>query len=155
MWRELIQTCHPTLEPLGGAAPGPEFFPGATADALAIVEQRLGVPLPNSLRGLLAETNGALVTFGTHLIWSTDELVRRNVQMRTDPEYQGHYMPFDHLLFFADAGVDGILFAFGLIQGTIQREDVYLWNPYDDGRPWKAPSLMTYIEWWLGGRLKV
>jgi hypothetical protein len=59
------------------------------------------------------------------------------------------------LLFFADAGVDGILFAFGLIQGAIRRDDVYLWNPYDDGRPWKAPSLRTYIEWWLSGKLLV
>jgi SUKH superfamily protein len=155
MWRELIRDCHPALEPLGGSDPGPEFFPGATAEALVSVEQRLDVRLPDSLRRLLTETNGALVIFGTRLAWSTDEIVRRNLQMRTDPGYQERYMPFDHLLFFADAGVDGIQFAFGLIQGAIQRDDVYLWNPYDDGRPWVAPSLKTYIEWWLSGKLKV
>ena len=110
--------------------------------------------LPDSLRHLLAETNGALVTFGMHLIWSTDEIVCRNREMRT-PDFQAGSMPFDHLLFFADAGVDGTQFAFGIIQGAIAREDVYLWNPYDDTRAWKAPSLRLYVEWWLGRKIKV
>jgi hypothetical protein len=155
MWRELIRACHPTLEPLVGKDPGPEFFPGATADAIVRIEQHLGVRLPDSLSSLLTETDGVPVIFGTHLVWSMDEIVRRNLQMRTDPAYQAHYMPFDHLLFIADAGVDGIQFAFGLIQGTIRQDDVYVWNPYNDGRPWVAPSLKTYIEWWFSGKIKV
>ena len=92
-------------------------------------------------------------TWVCSFVCETDELACRNRQMRTDSEYQTLYMPFDHLLFFADAGVDGILFAFGPIEGTIKREDVYLWNPCDDGRPWKAPSLRKYVEGWLGGTL--
>jgi hypothetical protein len=152
MWRELIRACHPTLAPLGGTDPGPEFFPGASADAIAHIEQHLGVHLPESLSSLLTETNGVLVIFGTPLVWSTDEIVRRNLQMRTDPAYLERYMPFDHLLFFGD--MDGYQFAFGLIQGTIRRDDVYLWNPYDDGRRWVAPSLKTSIEWWFSGKIQ-
>ncbi len=155
MWRELIREHHPRLEPIGGAEPGPEFFPGATPDELTAVERQLDVLLPASLKELLAETNGALVVFGTHLIWSTDEIARRNLEMRTAPAYQENYMPFEHLLFFGDAGVGGIQFAFGIIEGTIKDEHVYAWYPIEDGRPWKAPSLRVYIEWLLSGKLKV
>lgn len=155
MWRELIQEHHPRLEPIGGAEPGPEFFSGATPDQLAAVESQLEVWLPASLKELLAETNGAFVVFGTYLIWSTDEIVRRNLEMRTAPAYQDNYMPFEHLLFFGDAGVDGIQFAFGIIEGAIKRDDVYAWYPIEDGRLWKAPSLRVYIEWSLSGKLNV
>jgi hypothetical protein len=43
----------------------------------------------------------------------------------------------------------------GCVINTVEREDVYLWNPYDDGRPWVAPSLKTYIDWWLSGKLVI
>src|SRR5215469_14117307 len=102
MWRDQIHACHPTLESLAAEDPGPEFSPGAAADALASVQRHLGVRLPDSLSSLLAESNGVLVIFGSRLVWSTDEIVRRNRQMRTDPAYQEHYTPFDHLLFFGD-----------------------------------------------------
>jgi hypothetical protein len=155
MWREFIQQHHPDLAPIAGNDPGPEFSPGATPQDLHAVEHHLGVQLPDNLKGLLAETNGVLVVFGTHLIWTTGEIVRRNLELRRTPSSQDAYMPFEHLLFFADAGVDGIQFAFGIIQGQIKREDVYGWNPYNDSREWQAPSLKTYIDWWLGGKLKV
>jgi hypothetical protein len=113
------------------------------------------VLLPASLKELLAESNGVLATYGTHLIWTTGEIVCTNGEMRMSPSYQERYMPFEPLLFFADAGVDGILFAFGIIQGQIKREDIYSWNPSEDSREWNAPSLKTYIDWWLGGKLKV
>jgi hypothetical protein len=155
MWRELIRECHTGLEPIGDLDPGPEFSPGATPDELADAERQLGTPLPGDLRGLLAETDGVLVVYGQHLIWSIAEIVRRNLEMRTAPLYQEECMPFGHLLFFGDAGVDGILFAFGIIQGAVKRQDVYAWYPIGDGREWKSPSLRTYIEWWLSGKLKV
>jgi cell wall assembly regulator SMI1 len=83
MWRELVREWHPDLEPLGGHDPGPEFFAGATPEELAEVEQQIGVRLPDSLRDLLAESNGVHVTFGQRLIWSTDEIVRHNLEMHT------------------------------------------------------------------------
>lgn len=154
MWRELIRDSHPVLEPLGGSDPGPEFFPRATPEELADVERQVGVRLPDSLRELLAETNGVLVNFGTHIIWPTSTIVSRNLEVR-ERSCKEDYMPLDHLLFFGDAGVDGLLFAFGIIRGAIRRENVYMWNPIDDGREWKAPSLRTYIEWSLAGKLRV
>lgn len=151
MWRELIVDAHPALDALPGADPGPEFFPGAPAAALAEAERALGVAFPESLWGLLTETDGVSVIYGSWLIWPLDEIVRRNLELR-GPGFAGTYMPLDHLLFFGDT--DGYQFAFGVIQGAVQREQVYLWNPYDDSREWQAPSLRAYIEWSLSGKLK-
>jgi hypothetical protein len=75
--------------------------------------------------------------------------------MRDDPTHQKTWMPFDHLLFFGDAGVDGILFAFAIIGGRIARDRVYAWYPIEDNRVLKADSLRTYVEGWLIGRLTV
>jgi hypothetical protein len=63
-------------------------------------------------------------------------------------------MPFDHLLFFADAG-DGDQFAFGILNGEIRNPDIFVWNHENDSRTWVAPSLDVYLEWWINGKLKV
>jgi hypothetical protein len=155
MWRELIRELTRDEQPIGDLHPGPDFFPGATQDELATVEHALGVRLPESLAELLRESNGVMVTFGQHLIWSTEEIVHTNRRMRDDPRCRESWMPFDHLLFFGDAGVDGILFAFAIIGGRIDRDRVYAWYPIDDDRILKVLTLRAYIEGWLGGRLKV
>lgn len=155
MWRELIRELTRDEQPIGGLRPGPDFFSGATPDELATVERTLGVRLPASLTELLRESNGVLITFGQHLIWSTDEITRTNLAMRTDPRYQENYMPFDQLLFFGDAGVDGIRFAFAIIGGRIDQEQVFAWYPIDDARTLKAYSLRAYVEGWLSGKLTV
>lgn len=155
MWRELIGELTRDEQPIGELHPGPDFFPGATPEELATVEHVLGVRLPESLTELLRESNGVLVSFGQHLIWSTDEITRTNLAMRTDPRYRESYMPFDHLLFFGDAAVDGILFAFAILGGRIDRDRVYAWYPIGDDRILKAPSLQAYVEGWLSGKLSV
>ncbi|MFI5272148.1 MAG: SMI1/KNR4 family protein [Ktedonobacterales bacterium] len=154
MWRELILQVVPDLESVGGQDSGPDFSPGAPPTEIQNAEARLGVELPSGLKDLLAESNGVHVIFGQHLIWSMDEIVKRNLEMRAEPGY-GHCMPFDHLLFFADAGVDGIQFAFAITRDGTVREHVYSWYPISDSREWVAPSLRIYIEWWLSGKMKV
>lgn len=154
MWRELIRELCADMEPIADLDPGPEFFTGASPDELKAVEQQLGVALPASLKDLLAESNGVLVCFGQHLIWSTDELVRRNLELLTDPGF-ADYMPFDGLLFFGDAGVDGISFAFPIGRNGAMREHVFAWFPIGDSREWKAQSLRAYVEGWLTGKLTV
>jgi SMI1-KNR4 cell-wall len=155
MWRELIRELTCDEQPTGDLHPGPDFFSGATPDELATVERTLGVRLPESLTELLRESNGILVMFGQHLVWSTDEIMRTNLAMRADPRYQESYMPFDHLLFFGDAGVDGIRFAFAISGGRIDQDRVYAWYAIDDARILKALSLRAYVEGWLSGKLTV
>lgn len=155
MWRELIGELTRDERPIGDLAPGPDFSPGATPEELEAVERALGVRLPESLEGLLRESNGVRVTFGTPLVWSADEIARTNREMRDDPRYRETWMPFDHLLFFGGAGVDGILFAFPIIGGRIGRDRVYAWYPIEDNRELKADSLRDYVEGWLSGKLTV
>jgi hypothetical protein len=62
-------------------------------------------------------------------------------------------MPFDHLLFFADAR-NGDQFVFPIMADGVIRQDV-LWNHNDDSRTCVAPSLMIFLERWLQGRLSV
>src|SRR5260221_14677143 len=155
MWRQLIGELTRDEQPIGDLHPGPDFFPGATPDELDAVESALGVRLPESLQEVLRESNGVRVTFGTPLIWSTDEIVRNNREMRDALVYRENWMPFDHLLFFGGAGVDGILFGFAIIRGRIDRDRVYAWYPIEDNRELKATSLREYVEGWLSGRVKV
>jgi hypothetical protein len=144
MWREFIQVLDPSAT----------FFLGATPVELTLVETVMGIALPNELKDLLMESNGVLGTYGLRLIWSTQEIIKRNLEKRTDPAFLDHYMPFENLLFFADAG-NGDQFAFAIIQGAIKRPDIYIWNHEDDSRSWVAPSLKHYLEWWLNGKLNV
>lgn len=155
MWRDLIGELTRDDQPIGDLKPGPDFSPGATPEELEAVECALGVRLPGSLEGLLRESNGVRVTFGTPLIWSTDEIARHNREMRNDPRYRETWMPFDHLLFFGGAGVDGILFAFAIIGGRIDRDRVYAWYPIEDNRKLKAESLRDYVEGLLSDSLTV
>jgi SUKH superfamily protein len=142
MWIEIIRELEPQAT----------FAPSATEEQLVRLEEALHVALPPDLRSLLSETNGVLGEFGLHLIWSTDEIEELNRQRREDPGFRSTYMPLDSLLLFADAG-DGEMFALGIIDGTIQRPFVYVWNPIDDSRTFVAPSIRRYLEGWLTGKI--
>lgn len=104
MWRQLITEFTRDIQSTGDLLPGPGFFPGATSEELAAVEQALGVRLPASLADLLRESNGAFGVFGQHFIWSTAEMLQINLEMRSDPWWRENYESFDNLLFFGDGG---------------------------------------------------
>lgn len=139
MWTELV-----------AALPGPAVFQaGASEAALDRCAGALGQQLPGDLAALLRESNGIEGEYGDGLIWSAERIADENLALREDGELATLYMPFDPLLFFADAG-NGDLFA--LLPG-IRRPDVFVWNHEDDSRTWVAPNLATYLEWWLTGRI--
>ncbi|MFF1747569.1 SMI1/KNR4 family protein [Streptomyces mirabilis] len=139
MWTELV-----------AALPGPiAFQPAASEASLRRCATVLRHPLPEDLAALLRESNGIEGEYGAGLIWPAERIVSENLTMREDAELATLYMPFDPLLFFADAG-DGDLFA---LLPTIRRPDVFVWNHEDDSRTWVAPNLAKYLEWWLTGRI--
>ncbi|MFJ4776499.1 SMI1/KNR4 family protein [Streptomyces sp. NPDC088762] len=107
--------------------------------------------LPADLVSLLRESDGIEGEYGDGLIWSVERIASENRTLRDDVELATLYMPFDPLLFFADAG-NGDLFA--LLPG-LRRPDVFVWNHEDDSRTWVAPSLAKYLEWWLTGQIKL
>lgn len=145
MWRELIQTLDPAAE----------FAPGATQEQLAALDRALGIELPQDLKELMAETDGAFCDYGQHLIWSTEEMRQRNTAMWTDTSYRSTFMPLNALLFFSDAGVDGICFAFPIIEGAVLPYHIYAWYPIEDSRPCVTTTLKSYLEQWLSGKLKI
>ena len=144
-WKELIQR----LTNEG------EFASSASVDQLARAESSLGVKLPAALRELLDETNGVEGEYGLGLVWPLEQIVEDNLMFRSNASFCDIYMPFDHLLFFADAG-NGDQFAFPIhADGVIHRPDVFAWDHEDDSRSWVASSLKDYLEGWLTGRIKL
>ena len=142
MWRDFITTLttHAT------------FAPAATQSAIAAAEDVLAVQFPDQLRSLLRESNGVLGEYELGLIWTLERIQEDNLRFRNNKDFADLYMPFEHLLFFADAG-NGDQFAFPIQNGRIQRPDIFVWDHECDDRRWVAGSLKQYIQWWLDGTL--
>lgn len=104
--------------------------------------------MPPNLLNLYNETNGVFDEHGYPLIWSTGQIVEDNLFFRHFEDYKDIYMPFDNLLFFSDAG-NGDLFGFAILNGSIQKDDIYVWDHEDDSRTWIAASLEEFIKGWI------
>jgi SMI1/KNR4 family protein SUKH-1 len=127
---------------------------GASESAIQLAERTLAVAFPDDLRSCLMESDGIEGEYGLGLVWPLERIVRENRSFRETAQFRELYMPFDCLLFFADAG-NGDQFAFSIQAGAIRRDDVFVWNHENDSRAWVAPSLSKYLEWWLCGKLTV
>lgn len=127
---------------------------GASEVAIQAAERAIGVKFPSDLQNLLLASDGLEGEYGLDLVWSLNRIVDENLNFRGNYEFKELYMPFDCLLFFANAG-NGDQFAFTIQAGVIRRDDVFVWNHEDDSRTWAATSLPKYLEWWLNGKLKV
>jgi hypothetical protein len=142
VWTELITalTAQTTLRP------------PASEQAIRECQRSLGHPLPASLAALLRESNGVEGEYGLGLIWPVERITADNLAFRTDSDFTQLYMPFDPLLFFADAG-NGDQFA--LVPRTHRPDvpDVFAWDHENDSRTWVAPGLLEYLQWWLTGRI--
>jgi hypothetical protein len=129
------------------------FAAAANVPQLDSLEKALNVALPSELRTLLLESDGVRGEYSIDLVWPTQRIATDNSLFRSEPNFRELYMPFDHLLFFADAG-NGDQFAFPILSGGVSH-DVFAWNHENDSRTWVAPSLGKYFEWWLSGRIKL
>ena len=145
MWKDFIERLEAECE----------FRPPASPADIKQMEDALGVRLPNSLRELLLETNGVYSRpMYNNVIWHTGEIIQRNTLMREDPKKAETYMTFESLLFFADAGVDGIMFAFPIsATGIVQPRNIIAWYPIEDSRPVLAFGLKDYLTRWLTSKL--
>ena len=90
--------------------------------------------------------------YGLALVWNLDRLVQDNLASRRTPDFAPLYMPFDPLLFFADAG-NGDQFA--LLSPPIDRHDVFVWDHETDSRQWVAPNVEMYLRWWIAGKIRM
>jgi hypothetical protein len=141
------------IEFLRGLTSECEFLAPATEQQLSTAESALGIELPPDLRDLLRESDGVLGEYGLGLVWSLDRIVEDNLRFRSSTNFRDLYMPFDNLLFFADAG-NGDQFAFSVqADGAIHRPAIFAWNHEDDSRTWVAQSLRNYLEGWISGKI--
>ena len=131
-----------------------QFRDPATDAELTIIKEKLKIELPEELKQLYWETNGVFDEFGCPLIWSIDQIVEDNLNYREDEDYKDIFMPFEHLLFFSDAG-NGDLFGYAILNGVIQKTDIYVWNHEDDSRTRVASSLKDFIKGWISGDISV
>ncbi len=106
MWKEIIN--HLTNDS--------SFNTPAEIDNINRTEGILGVELPKDLTDLLSESNGIEGEYGLGLIWPIQRIESDNLSFRQSSEYAELYMPFSHLLFFADAG-NGDQFAYAIHNG--------------------------------------
>jgi len=130
------------------------FSEPAEVQALLAAETQLGMRLPQSLRELLAESNGVRGEYDLALIWPIERIVADNRSFRESKSFRTLYMPFDGLLFFADAG-NGDQFAFAIADGQVRRPDIFVWDHEDDSRTWLAKDLREYLEGWVSGRIAI
>ena len=130
------------------------FSQQASAGSIAGAEVALGVRFPAELSSLLEESDGVSGEYGLALLWPVSRIQKDNLEFRGSEDFRTLYMPFDCLLFFGDAG-NGDQFAFSILQGEVRRSDIFVWNHEMDSRSWVAPSLGTFYDWWLTGKLKI
>ncbi|MCU4761971.1 SMI1/KNR4 family protein [Bacillus cereus] len=143
MWKETIHSISSNLS----------LKNPATKEELIEIQKCLLVELPNDLSQLLQETNGIAGEYGD-FIWSVSKIKTENMNMRNIVDFKDLYMPFDCLLFFTDGG-NGDLFGYSILNGIVQRDDIYIWNHENDSRTWVAPSLEIFMEWWESGKITI
>ncbi|MCU0238999.1 MAG: SMI1/KNR4 family protein [Pyrinomonadaceae bacterium] len=143
MWRELVSNLSEECE----------FNPPAVWADIDYVKRELEIELPTELVELLKETNGISGEYGLGLIWTSERILTDNKVFRNTEDFKDLYMPFDCLLFFADAG-NGDQFAYSILDGEIRRNDIFVWNHEDDSRTWVASNLKQFLEWSLTGKIK-
>jgi hypothetical protein len=144
MWKEFIQS----------ETSGYHFAKPAIKSDISQIKEKLHVELPSDLLELFNETNGVFDEYNCPLIWSANQIIKDNLFFRTFNDYKDIYMPFDHLLFFSDAG-NGDLFGYAILNGSIQRDDIFVWDHESDSRKWVASSLKDFIEGWANSRITV
>jgi cell wall assembly regulator SMI1 len=163
-WRNLISASYETRAEQPGIAGKPQFYPAALAGDIADAEARLNATLPASIRSLLLETNGVMDLMAIDggdwfdsmwLLWTVDDIVKRNVSWRAATAAGTYKRDFHQMVFFADAGTDGILFGFPVMEDYVCAPRVVVWHPIMDELGELAPSLEDFLQGWLTGTISV
>lgn len=144
MWKELITKISKDYR----------FNDRATEQEISELEETFDLELPMELRSLLEETDGINYESGGYLIWPTTNILAENSDLRTDEIFAEYNMPFDSLIFFADAG-NGDFFGYKINADGEIPGDVFVWKHEDDSRICIASSLKEFIIGWTDGTIGV
>jgi hypothetical protein len=163
-WRDFIHGVYEVIPEQPGITKKPKFYLGAPEPQIADAEARLDARLPASLRSLLLETNGVMDMMAIDvgewfdsgwLLWTVAEIVQQNLWHRAATEDGTYDRDFRNLVFFADAGADGILFGFPVMEDRICAPRVVVWSPIMDELEEIVPSLENFLKGWLTSTLSV
>jgi hypothetical protein len=145
MWKEFITSISEEYH----------FKEPASKYEISQIQKELNVELPEELAALLNENNGVFDRWNCPLIWSTSRIIEENLFFRRFEVYRDIYMPFENLFFFSDAG-NGDLFCYAIQKnGSIEKNDIFVWNHEDDSRTWVANSLKQFVEGWITGKISI
>ena len=133
-WHKHISALSPNVELNAPARPG----------EIRDAEARLNVAFPKELKELLGQCNG-LAHCGASFVWSADEIIKQNLEMRAERGFKSLFMPFDNLLFFGD-DANGDLFFFAILDGQIRNQFVFRWDHETDSRTLEEHHLKTFVD---------
>ena len=134
MWTELIGRLYDDAE----------FAAPASDDEIDQIERLLGQAVPDELREVLRQTNGARAEYGSGLVWSVQEIIDENTAFRHSADFAELYASFDQLMFMGDNG-GGDQFAF-VLPPAGRSDEVVVWDHETDERLRVADSLKDYVE---------
>jgi hypothetical protein len=158
-WRDRVSAIYAKLPP---GLERPAFRAPASSPQIAELESKVGGSLPVALAELLLETNGIMAELMTQgewietgwLVWPVESIAEWNLRARQqwEADYDRY---FEHLLFFADAGSDGILLAYTKRLGGEFAPDVVVWIPLGDALSPFAPGLEAFLDGWVTGAIEI
>ncbi len=118
----------------------------ASESEVLTVEQQLDTTLPDDLRSLLLESNGVRDDVGASFVWPCSEIVKENLELRTEESYRDLYEPFDRFLFFGSDGC-GNLYGYSISEtGNVTGSDIMFWDHESDERYRTAVGLRAFLK---------
>lgn len=163
-WRDLITDIYTNLAPHSSWEKRPEFFPSTSEVQLVRAEECVHGKLPMSFRSLLLETDGVMDMMlldggdwfaSGWLLYSVEQMIKRNQFCRRTFNDESNQCDISQLVFFADAGCDGIMFGFPVLKGGECDSRVVVWHPLRDTVTELAPTLREFLYGWLTGVITV
>lgn len=138
-----------------GAPCFPCFGPSAMPEDLARAASALKATFPDELKALLTECNGIteVMTIAGQpvesgwLIWTLEEIVRS----QSEPG-RADLGPPSSWLVLANAGADGIVFGY---DRALSGDGNWAWYPYEQRGEQVAPSLSSFLQGRITGRVTV
>jgi hypothetical protein len=159
-WPEIIQKAYA----VAGGECYPRFRPPAQIATIESAEHDLGAEFPAELMEILLSADGVEEVL-THtagdvvigwLIWPVSQIVEENRRLRTETPENGNEGAIHDVLFFANAGVDGILFGYDPATATEGRSKaIVVWKPLSTTLTAVGYDLEVFLKRWLTGDLQL
>lgn len=115
--------------------------PPATLIEISEVESKFNLQLPKQFKDLLLECNG-----DRNFVFSTKDVIETNIDLRNIDE------SLNSILFVTGNGC-GDYFGYYIVDGTIQSDQIYMWEHESDSLKLKANDLKEAIDKYYNDKL--